>query len=283
MRNKKMKNTNAALFLSLVAFMDVAVLFFKLLANMFKIYKVKVYYGCIFIQYVLPEITALISGWLIILISLERCCAVLYPLQVASIFSRKRCVYIILSLILLFILIPNTQSICLTYSKNRPFFCDIRGNQNGTCFNYVRSIYPLMRSLMMSWIPIVLCITLNTIIIFSLIKSSKKRAEISSKNVNSIRNNSLVQLMKENQITIILCIISVSFVLLTLPFSIFEVSRKTGLINIKHYNARLIQRFVMILLEILHAINFFYCLTGKKFRDSLKELFYKNEPRRHHV
>ena len=37
MRNKKMKNTNAALFLSLVAFMDVAVLFFRLLANMFKI------------------------------------------------------------------------------------------------------------------------------------------------------------------------------------------------------------------------------------------------------
>ena len=283
MRNKRMKHTNGALFLSLMAFMDVTVLFFRLLANVFKIYKVKVYYGCIFIQYVLPETTAMISYWLIIIISFERCCAVLYPLQVAAIFSRKRCYIIISSMILLFIIIPNTQSICLTYSKNKPYYCDIKGDKNGTCFNYIKNIYPSIRSAIMSWIPSVLGVALNTIIIVSLFKSSKKRAEICMRVKNTINKNKKFHFLKENQITITLCIISVSFVVLTLPFSVFELLRKNGLINTKDVNTRRIQRFVMILLEILHSINFFYCLTGKKFRDSLKELCYRNEPHRHRV
>lgn len=133
MRTKRMRNTNAALFVTCMAVSDTALLLLKFIANMIKLYRISIYNLCILIQ-VIPQAATFISVWLIIITSAERTVAVLVPLKVAIIFSKKRCQIIICAMISFFILLSSSTSLCIHYSKKQPYYCQIRGDQNGTCF-----------------------------------------------------------------------------------------------------------------------------------------------------
>ena len=77
---------------------------------------------------------------------------------------------------------------------------------------------------------------------------------------------------QEKQITIMLISISLTFLILTLPFSIHELLRKLYP-NKEKFQDRITQRVVLFLLDCLHATNFIlYCLIGKKFRNELKNI-----------
>jgi hypothetical protein len=77
---------------------------------------------------------------------------------------------------------------------------------------------------------------------------------------------------KEKQITIMLLTISISFILLTLPYSAFELLRKLN-VNYKWLKNRNVMRAFMLLIDINHATNFIlYCLTAKRFRNELKTI-----------
>ena len=193
----------------------------------------------------------------------------------------------------------------------------------------------------MSWVPSVLGIVLNLLIIISLMKASKKRDLISTKTIKKsqtqvskneasscgaksilrnkknnkylqkktvfkslsdlelsgnankdfqkIRNQSrfkkvtnflVPQISQERQITIMLISISLTFLILTLPFSIHELHRKLYPYEKKFQN-RITQRTVLFFLDCLHATNFIlYCLIGKKFRNALMNvLLSKKEAR----
>ena len=180
----------------------------------------------------------------------------------------------------------------------------------------------------MSWIPSVLAVVLNSLIIISLAKATLKRKGICNGKINSgiklsnyqirrkkfelkplsedckkclivesnlsnltqnpavtknvtknkeIQNKPLnvtsrIHLSQERQITIMLIAISLTFLILTLPFSIHELSRKLYPQS-KHFT-RFTQRLVIFMLDCLNATNFIlYCLVGKKFRKELKNIF----------
>ena len=271
MQNKRMKKTRASLFLSVMAISDVSVLLFKCIASLLKIYKVKVYYFCILIQNVIPDVTALTSYWLILIITFERFVAVSNPLEVRIIFSKKRSKFIIASTIVFFAILTNNQVFCLKYGEMQPQFCLIKGLQNETCFYYLRTVYPWIKSALVCWIPSLIGIILNSLIILKLYKASKLREKM-SRQKKRLESSAGVKFFKENQITIMLCTISISSVILTLPFSVFELLRKMN-VNMKSINVRVAQRAVLLPLDILHTTNFIFCLSGKKFRDSLKDLF----------
>ncbi|CAF0870284.1 unnamed protein product [Brachionus calyciflorus] len=334
MRSKRMRNSNASLFVICMAVSDFLLLLLKFIANMIKLYRVSIYNFCVLIQ-VIPQAASFISVWLIIITSTERTAAVLIPLKVASLFSHKRSKIIILIMIIFFLCLSSTISVCIEYSETQPYYCKIKGNQNGTCFKYYTYIFPWFRSALGSWIPSVIGLCLNLIIINCLYKASHNRKNITyqmvpvrkfknrnnsftenflmnktrpcvsmecdSKNV-SLKRNSLVSVIsnggslsersescqklssrvhsyrtpqtscqsKERQITIMLMTISISFFILTLPYSTFELLRKLGFKS-KWLKSRNLLRLVMLLIDINHATNFIlYCLTAQRFRNELK-------------
>ena len=294
MTSKKMRSSNTVLFLKLMAVADICVLSFKFLINMQKLYKIPIYELCS-LSIVLPDIFALKSYWLIITTTVERSVAVWFPLRVSQIVTRKRCYQIILLLVCFFTLISSTQIFCLKSLPLTPYYCGIRGSFNGTCKYYIKSVYPWIKSALMSWIPSVLGIVLNAIIIKRLTRARKKRQSISNlfdTKLSDTRKYSLklgsVKASKrlskrmtikystrtqEKQITIMLCTVSVSFILLTMPCSIYELIRKLNP-NLTLFKKRAIHRAVLFLIDCLHASNFImYCLTGEKFRNELKKLF----------
>ena len=282
----------------------------KFIINIQKIYRIPIYEFCILV-FVLPDIAALTSYWLIITTTLERCIAVLYPLEVKLLITRKRCYIWIFILILSFILISSTQIISLKPLPQTPYFCGIRGTATQGYYYYYRSGYPYIKAILMSWIPSILGIVLNIIIVVSLTRATKEMKNIRINQISSIdnlnehlsntpkfideklknneENNSrkksfkffkifhekiIPKMSQERQITIMLSTISITFVLLTAPYSIYEILRKMNPNSTKFKN-RITQRVIIFFLDCLHATNFIlYCLTGKKFRQELKIILY---------
>ena len=312
MRNKRMRNTNAALFVTCMATSDTILLLAKFIGNMIKLYRVSIYNLCILIQ-VVPQAASFISVWLIIITSAERMIAVLRPLKVGIIFSKKRCQSIIILMILFFFALSSSLSICISYSIQQPYYCQIKGSQNGTCFQYYTYVFPWIKSSLGSWMPSILGICFNLVIICELYRASRERETITNakskinnsnhnhnhngvssnllqvqSNLVSTKSRSNLDLSKQNggggggghkkekQITIMLLTISISFIVFTLPYSTYELLRKLG-VKFTWLKNRNVMRACMLLMDLNHSTNFiFYCLTAQKFRTALVENFCGN-------
>lgn len=297
-RSKSMRNNNEALFLTTMSTADIFFLFTKFISNIQKLYHIPIYNFCIYLQFVIPQAVAWISPWLIVLTTIERTVAVWKPMRVTSIFSRRLCVLLILFICLFYISLSSTQALCLTYSPQQPYYCQHKGKEGSYCHRYLVSVFPWLKSSLMSWLPCLIALILNTIIIFTLYKASKKRKLITQFSISSHgtingrcssngierakkrpalnkKNSSIIEVqmvIKEHHITITLLAISLTFILLTLPYSTFELLRKLK-INLDILKDRHALRSVMFLLDCLHAINFIlYCLTGARFRHALEDL-----------
>lgn len=297
MRNVHMRRKKTALFVTSIAVADIFVLFFKFLTTVFRIYKVKIFSkACIFVQ-IIPEIAALVSYWLIITTTFERYFAVLYPLEVVIIFARRRCCMIIVFIVLFFIILVNTRTLCSEFISEKNIFCPMKAYKNEVCSLYVNYVYPWIKSAFVSWFPSIIGIILNGRIIMELFKASKNRRVISHLNtLNSARmkenekrhaelflnftklNDSNLKnksKSKEKQITIMLCTISVTFLLFTLPYTICEILRKMSS-NMRVLIDRYAQRVIMFPLDLLHSCNFvLYYLSSQQFRSALFKIFTK--------
>ena len=323
LQSKRLKTSNAALFLTCVAISDILFLLFKFIANMMKLYRISIFDFCVFMQ-VIPQAALFISVWLIIIISAERAIAVIKPLKVKLIFSRTRSKIIILFVVVFFLLLSSSIILCVTHSPAQPYFCQIKGQPNGACFVYYKLVFPVIKSVFGCFLPIIIGITLNSVIIKTLREASNKRETFGySYSTSSLRNtnrnssvvdfnkrksitldlrkksslklddpnpklfkkeNSSISLSvrkmsfnynysKEKKITIILLTISISFIVFTLPYSVFELFRNFGM-DYKWVKNRNVMRRLMFLVDLNHATNFiFYYLTAKGFR---KKFFMKN-------
>lgn len=187
------------------------------------------------------------------------------------------------------------------------YFVYLKGQINGTCFHYYSYIFPWIKSALGSWLPSILGICLNLVIANGLYAASRARQSIVTESMplkslknrlssaplvglnqstkilapnneenltNRVANNAIVvsttSHSKERQITIMLMAISISFMVLSFPYSAFELLRKFN-VNFKFLKNRELFRFILLLMDITHATNFvLYCMTGQKFRKELK-------------
>ena len=239
----------------------------------------------------------------------ERTAAVVFPLEVSVIFSKRRCKVMIFCMIVFFLVLTSTGGFCSHHDIKKPYLCAVKGGSGSNYEFYFNSVYQLMKSVFGSWFPSLLGIGLNIAIIFFLYKASNERKNITTRysapninelkhltenmtsfscenhNKSSLRSNKRNTLQtinipstnsKERQITIMLLTISISFVILTMPYSLYELVRK--LIDIKTLhrivhkdNVRKFQRATLLLVDLNHSTNFiFYVMTAERFRNQLK-------------
>jgi hypothetical protein len=201
----------------------------------------------------------------------ERTAAVVVPLKVSSIFSKTRCKILITCMILFFLIITCIAGFSSEYNQKKPYLCVIK--EGKFYMYYFHHIFPIIKSLFGSWLPSLIAISLNTTIIVYLYKASKERKNISQKssNINEAElstsvNESNVKASKsssntnkEKQITIMLLAISVSFVVLTMPYSLFELFRKLLNENTFHHiipanKVRIFQRATLLLIDLNHSL-----------------------------
>ncbi len=232
---------------------------------MIKIYQINVYNLCILSYIIVPQLASFTSIWLVIITTTERTVSIVWPFKITKIFSKNNCKIIIAFMIIFFITLTSSAGLCSEYNKPKPYLCSLK--VNGFCKYYFNNVYQIFKSLFGSWLPSLFGICLNTIFIIFLNRISNKRKNITTNNTNSTK--------KEKQITIMILVISISFVILTLPYSLFELMRKTLHQDtfysiISRDRVRDFQRATLLLIDLNHSTNFiFYVLAAERFRNQL--------------
>jgi hypothetical protein len=301
MRSERMRRTNESLLNVLIGVLNISFLLIKFLVNLQKIYKIRIYSACIIFHFVLPQIIAWEVYWLIVLLTIERYMLIARPFEISWIKSRSSFKSIVVSMLVAFSILSSTQAICLKYDEKKPYYCSIREKENTTdtqdvCSIYMKNIFIWIKSPLMSWVPWAI---LNVLIILNMCKfksqndnqiSNDRESVTNWTQLNSIFQTSIknrnkhvnatvrkIKLSKKNQITIVLCIISFTFFILTGPFTILEVLRKMKLDDtLKNtLTNRTLHRFSHFLLDLLHVSNFiFYFIFSHGFRLELSRLFF---------
>ncbi len=164
----------------------------------------------------------------------------MFPLNVASIFSRRRCLLIITLFFSVFLTVSSSfQTLCTDFNPHKRH-CQISGGLNGTCFK-LHTLHLFYRSIVSTWLPIIISMVLNLLIVVKLYKASRKRRRLTVRKNEMNVESSMRQLLtstssscksqKEKQITIMLVTLSLTFIVLTLPYSVYEIFRKAGVIG----------------------------------------------------
>ena len=207
--------------------------------------------------------SAYISSWLIVAISLERAISTKIPHHVAKISSRRFGIKTI-SIFIIIALILNSH--CLygwtgVIHESMVKCYTIPGTYT-ILWAYFR---PFLNTVFYSLIPGTIIILCNTVMVKAVFASAKIRGTISDQTAK--RNRELM---------IVAVLVSVSFVVLTSPFTLLMYINANGAhvtLDLTDETLDYIYDIAVLMTIINHAINFFlYVVSGSRFRQQLKEL-----------
>ena len=235
--------------------------------------------GYCIISLFITTFAVLCSTYLLITMTFERLCSIIWPLKAASFNTVKRA-RIIISCVFV---------ICFTYCI--PFLF-ITGNRGKICIpNKFASVtllgefYYWLTQIFIFIIPFSSLLTMNSIIIYTLRKRSK--LNISEYQGQGQSGGQTLKIKhSEKQIFTILLLVTFTYLILNfsmIPLNFFR-NFYTG--NTPSYYAgfHLIYQIGVQTFYTNHAINFFlYVLSGRKFRTDLMNLFVIGQSNKHEI
>ena len=210
------------------------------------------------------------STYQVLAMTIDKYVAVKWPHRAASYSTPKRAKIILLSIFLC----------ALIYNLPHLLFASLVGHQ---CLGYVvggvfAEVFSWTSFLVNGFIPVSLLIYMNYVIVQSVINSRK----MFRSNANPIITESVLETKRqkaiksaENQLTIMLLLVTTLFLILLLPiyirfiyFSLVERDTPS-----KYANSMFFFQITQKLSTTNNGINFFlYCISGRKFRNDLKEI-----------
>lgn len=220
--------------------------------------------------------TGVFSAWLITVMTVQRAMSVVWPHRIAVFCTEKITLLLIAGIVsfsaacyshllygfTLISTLNETEVQCTIISHDYYWFLVV--------------VWSWIDLLAYSLIPIVVIVISNTLIIWNL-KVSYKNAlsTLSSGDGHEVRSK------KASSLTKTLLAVSITFIFLTLPFTIYIIIGPYVFQDIEVYDIeiRLLADLVHIVVSLLwysnSAVNFYiYCLTGSKFRSEIKKLIY---------
>lgn len=233
-------------------------------------------YGCQVWTFAIYFLRHLSPAYLCLL-TVERTIAVYMPLKSKQICSRKRMFIsiVILTIILVIINIYHIlSSIRLKYEYTNDrnetevsYQCRRKVKFRNTFYtNFITYLDATLES----FIPFLIIAIGNILIIHKLAMANKER-----------KHNMKVTAGGDDKVksaTVMLVVVSICFLLLTLPFCIFHISYRGRAFPVSTNNERARMELAnvsnIMLFYLNSTINFYlYCLSGSKFRNALTDLF----------
>ena len=197
-----------------------------------------------------------LASWTIVLMTIERFLAVWYPLRHKSIWSLRQTRMVALGTVILAygINLHVVWTFDHIEEDNRTFCTYIQD------MTFMKKGFKYMNLALYCFIPFVVVITLNSLIIYRLNTNPNLLRE------ESARSNSGSTSQPRERISVLLLTVSFTWFLLMLPFSLI------GFVSFLH-NVRVLRVVCFMLMYTNHSINFLlYCLTGRKFRHELMRM-----------
>lgn len=271
MSQKSMKDSVTSLLFRILAFIDTLVLYTGLLRywliGAFQIdVRLMSMFACKFHTF-LVYVTADLSGWILVCITLERCIAVLMPYRYNNICTRTKALILLLIVTILLAGINSYLLFSIEFSfdtVNHYYQCIVTNKFN----TFHGNIWPWIDYCLYSLLPFFLILFGNIALLVGISKTRVKREHASNSSSSSRSMSSM---------TAILITVSFSFWICTSPVSIYLIMQSTMLENItwKAYSKMtLFWASATIIANVNNAINFgLYCVSGSRFRRELKHIF----------
>ncbi len=206
------------------------------------------------------------SVWLIIAVTVERFVAVCYPLKAPSMSNHRKACLVICSLLCVLFLINIhffwTAQI-KSYKHKGETILQCEGGPHYKML--VEDIWPWVDAFLYSFLPFVVILVLNTLIIRQVIHARRSRSELQSTASTDSRRTAQEGSMR---LTFMLLTISFAFLITTLPMNVSLIA--TAFYNSYTKDLHVISRFKLVrtitelLMYVNHSMNFFlYCATGE--------------------
>lgn len=219
--------------------------------------------------FMLGTASQMYSNWILVAMTLERFIAIWFPFQVKKLCTKKNALFIIVALLVFFIL-SNVQFL-FTFEEVKDPFMSWDCRPKAEYREFVQFVWYWIDGALYAILPIILITILNSLIIYSVRKSSRAQLHLTNR-IQKINE----KFSQQRQITMMLLTTSIMFLLLVMPNCIFFIAReywtwKETPLGISQYY--LVYQIVFLLSDLNHAVNFYlYCLSGRKFRQKFVEL-----------
>jgi hypothetical protein len=212
------------------------------------------------------------SVWIIVAVTVERYIAVCFPLQANIMCNTKRALFVIFAIFALILTINLHFLWTVKVVEFKEFGENVKKCTEGEHYNDLFRIWPWVDAFIYSFLPFILIMSLNFLIIRQVFIAHRDREQF-------LTNDSKRRTSSQDtgyKITIMLLTISFAFLLTTLPMVICMI---IGAIVQQETDLQVIAQMTLAstiteyLMYINHSMNFFlYCATGQKFRHQLYRL-----------
>ena len=274
MLRKNLRDTTTCLFLTVLAFVDTAILYTGLLRQWFIVYNefdIRKWAAVTcklhpFLLYALNQFQA----WLLVIVSMERVIAVFLPHRSKLLCTRTNAVA---SMVITAVVLGGLDAHFFwtkqyMHMRFSTFDAAVCTPINAGYEAFVRNVWPWIDFTVFSLLPFTLLICSNVAILLRVLYSDYLRR----KNLHTHGNT-----VKMNSMTAILITISFSFLVTTAPISIFLIA--TGaqwgtVASISQLGKRTMWAVFNMLTYVNNTINFLlYCVSGSRFRRELVAMF----------
>ena len=200
------------------------------------------------------------SAWLIVAVTVERFLAVWFPLRATTMCNLARAKFVTVMIAMIFILINshifwtaklhtlhNGQVKCMSYAYE----------------NIVCKVFPWIYLVLYSFLPVLVLLLFNTLIIVNLAKS-KPLFQAMTKNDQQTRYD-------HQKLAVCLLVISFTWIVTTMPRPLYPFFMEKPRTVSEQAETVFIRTLCFLLMYVNHAVNFFiYGLTGQRFRMELR-------------
>ncbi|CAF3576764.1 unnamed protein product [Adineta steineri] len=257
---RSLRDTSSSVFITYLAVFDTSVLIVHI-TSLVTLHSVQSYILHCFFAF-LTDFVTFTSVWIMVIMTIERCIAVHSPFLAKRFCTRQRARYSMYILILIaFLLFSITFPIIYTIDKYQRK-CGVR--------QQYQTLIRIIKPTIFYFIPD-LILLVNLFIIYELCMARRSRTQTLINPENAIHQiNAASFNRKQQQLTIMLVTVSLSFYLFTTPAIIDYIRQRNPpkYRNIKRLKMRFLRTNLTVLwLQMSAATNFvFYCLSGSKFR-----------------
>nr|KAG5686846.1 hypothetical protein BaRGS_029891 [Batillaria attramentaria] len=228
-------------------------------------------YGCKTLYY-LGNAFAIFANWILVLMTIERFLAIWFPLKIGRLCTRRRSA---ISMVVLFFAVC---ALTVTYFITTTNIIDETGYSCGYRDEYkdfIELTWFLVDGAFYAIIPCALLIVFNSLIVWGISRAAVVQRSLThdarSGSSKSLSNQAAEKVRQQRQITIMLLVVCVTFILLIMPNCVFFIYKG-------HWDhddsveerARYMftNQLIFLLSDLTHAVNFFvYFISTKKFRD----------------
>ncbi|XP_025081517.1 probable G-protein coupled receptor 139 isoform X2 [Pomacea canaliculata] len=241
--------------------------------------------GCKTLYY-MGNVFSIFSNWILVLMTVERFLAIRFPLKIGALCTRRRSM---MTLVLLFVCVMALNIIYPVAAKDQ-----INGNDWICIFGkefdqLMEKVWYWVDAFFYSIIPSILLSILNTLIILGIRRATVIHRALTEDGGSrkTASGQAAEKVRQQRQITIMLFVLCVVFVVLTLPNSVFFVYQRYWDYSVSTYETAkylFVKQIIFLLSDMPHAINFFvYFISTKKFRDRFLDTICCRLSRTRHV